>query len=413
MKVLLINKYHYFRGGSETYYFGLAKALENAGHEVFFFSAQDKRNLPCREEEYFVSGVEFNGNLSVKEKLRAGARMFYSFEAKKKLKSLIREKHPDIVHVGLFHRVLTASVIDAAWEEGIPVVFTMHDLNCICPNHTMQSHGQICEDCLHGNYLHCIKSVCFKGSRAKCAMAAAESAFNLRTGVYDRISLFITPSAFYKKKLEESGITKSPVIHIKNFLPEDTEYEWKGRRGDYILYYGRLSEEKGIMTLIDAVRMLPDVRLKIVGDGEKEEEIRKKVLEDGLEKRISLEGFKSGKDLHKYIDDAECVVVPSEWYEASGYTACEPQARGKIVIAADAGGLPENIIDGRTGFVYPMKDVGELARKIRMVREMTDEEYAKMSRNAVRSAKSMFLCSGYIKELTALYETLAKKGSVI
>lgn len=111
--------------------------------------------------------------------------------------------------------MLTASIVDAAKKHGIPVVLTMHDLNCVCPNHVMLDHGKICEACLHGNYWNCVKRVCFKDSRAKCLMAAIESDFNKRSGLYRKIDLFITPSECYKNKLEASGLTKSPIVHMK------------------------------------------------------------------------------------------------------------------------------------------------------------------------------------------------------
>lgn len=152
MKILLVNKYFNMHGGSETYFFGLADLLRQAGHEVIFFAMQDEKNLPCEQSAYFVSNVEFNGELTATQKLKAAFRMVYSFEAKKKISALIEKEKPDIIHINLFHRVLTASIVDAAKKHGIPVVLTMHDLNCVCPNHVMLDHGKICEACLHGNY---------------------------------------------------------------------------------------------------------------------------------------------------------------------------------------------------------------------------------------------------------------------
>ena len=267
MKILLVNKYFNMHGGSETYFFGLADLLRQAGHEVIFFAMQDEKNLPCEQSAYFVSNVEFNGELTATQKLKTAFRMVYSFEAKKKISALIEKEKPDIIHINLFHRVLTASIVDAAKKHGIPVVLTMHDLNCVCPNHVMLDHGKICEACLHGNYWNCVKRVCFKDSRAKCLMAAIESDFNKRSGLYRKIDLFITPSECYKNKLEASGLTKSPIVHMKNFLPADTKYAVQGKRGDYVLYYGRLSAEKGILTLVRAMEKLENIPLIIVGTG--------------------------------------------------------------------------------------------------------------------------------------------------
>ena len=409
MKILLVNKYFYVRGGSETYFFGLAELLKKAGHEVIFFAMQDEKNLPCVQSEYFVSNVEFNGDLSISDKIKAALRMVYSLEAKEKISSLIEKEKPDIIHINLFHRVLTASIVDAAKKYHIPVVFTMHDLNCVCPNHTMLDHGTICEACLHGNYLNCVKRVCFKDSRAKCLMAAVESEYNKLSGLYNKIDLFITPSEFYKKKMVESGLTRSRIVHIKNFLPAQTEYGVHGKRGEYVLYYGRLSWEKGIVTLVRAMEMVKDIPLVIVGTGPEEEAIRAEVNRLNLEDRVSLVGFKSGEDLWRYVRESACVVVPSEWYEASGYTACEAQAAGKPVVVTNAGGLPENIVDGDTGFISNMGDAQALAEKIVRIVSASDHEYESMSKKAVENAEKLFSAEHYVFMLTGLYQELIEK----
>lgn len=409
MKILLVNKYFYVRGGSETYFFGLAELLKKAGHEVIFFAMQDEKNLPCVQSEYFVSNVEFNGDLSISDKIKAALRMVYSLEAKEKISSLIEKEKPDIIHINLFHRVLTASIVDAAKKYHIPVVFTMHDLNCICPNHTMLDHGKICEDCLHGNYLNCVKRVCFKDSRAKCLMAAIESEYNKLSGLYNKIDLFITPSEFYKKKMEESGLTRSPIVHMKNFLPAQTKYGVQGKRGKYVLYYGRLSWEKGIITLVQAMELVKDIPLVIVGTGPEEEAIRAEVRRLNLEDRVSLVGFKSGEDLWRCVRESACVVVPSEWYEASGYTACEAQAAGKPVVVTNAGGLPENIVDGETGYFSNMGDAQALAEKIVRIVSASDHEYESMSKKAVENAEKLFSAEHYISMLTGLYQELIEK----
>ena len=411
MKILMVNKYFNVHGGSETYFFGLAELLKKAGHEVIFFSMQDKKNLPCAQSEYFVSNVEFNGDLSLTDKMKAALRMVYSFEAKKKITALIEKEKPDVIHINLFHRVLTASIVDAAKKYDLPVVFTMHDLNCICPNHVMLDHGEICEDCLHGNYLNCIKRVCFKESRAKCMMAALESQFNKQSGLYNKIDLFITPSEFYKRKMQESGLTRSPIVHMKNFLPAQTVYSVQGTRGKYVLYYGRLSREKGILTLVRAMKKIQTVPLVIIGTGPEEETIRQEVHRLGLEDRVTLAGFKSGETLWRCVRESACVVVPSEWYEASGYTACEAQAMGKPVIATDAGGLPENLVDGETGFVCEMKNEAALAEAIKKVMGLSENSYNEMAQKAAVNAKRLFDADLYVVRMTQLYQELMQEKS--
>lgn len=406
MKILLVNKYHYVRGGSETYYFGLAQLLQEAGHKVIFFSMQDEKNRPCEQSEYFVSNVEFNGNLSVMQKVKAAMRMVYSLEAKKKISALLEKEKPDIIHINLFHRVMTASIVDVAKKYRIPVVFTMHDLNCICPNHTMLDHGKICEACLHGNYLNCVKRVCFKNSRAKCMMAAIESEFNKISGLYNKIDLFITPSEFYKNKMLESGLTKSKVICLRNFLPEKISISYKQEKESYYLYFGRLSEEKGVMTLLKAVQRVPNVRLEIAGTGPIEGTLQDYVHKMQLQKRVRFNGFLSGRALKDIVAGAKCIVLPSEWYENGPYSIMEAMAVGKPVIVSDEGGLPEIVENEKSGFVCQSFDTESLTNCIRKMEELEDRQYNQMSKYAATQATEMFDAEQYLKNLLSEYKKL-------
>lgn len=409
MKVLLVNKYHYVRGGSETYYFGLAELLRNAGHEVIFFAMEDERNVPCEQSKYFVSNVEFNGNLSVKQKVSAALRMVYSLEAKKKFDKLLTAEKPDVIHINLFHRVLTASIVDVAKKHRIPVVFTMHDLNCICPNHTMLDHGKICKVCLSGNYLNCVKRVCFKDSRLKCLMAAIESEFNKRSGLYNKIDCFITPSEFYRGILLESGLTKSKVICMRNFLQKGS-VQPKGNHQGYYLYFGRLSEEKGVMTLLKAIERVPGVLLKIAGTGPLEQELKSYVGEKQLQDRVLFTGFLSGQQLVDVVSGAKCVVLPSEWYENGPYAIMEAMAAGKPVIVSDLGGLPEIVSDGETGYVFEAFKPDGLAACINKVETLDLQEYEAMSAVSTARAKELFAADSYVERLISVYRELIEEN---
>ena len=410
MKVLLVNKYHYVRGGSETYYFGFAELLRKAGHEVIFFAMQDKKNLPCEQSEYFVSNVDFNGELSIREKVHAAVRMIYSLEAKKKISALIEKEAPDIIHINLFHRVLTASIVDAAKKYHIPVVLTMHDLNCFCPNHTMLDHGKICEACLHGNYLNCVKRVCFKDSRAKCLMAAFESEYNKLSGLYNKIDLYITPSEFYRKKMIESGLTRNKVLCLRNFLPEKMVETERSAGGSYYLYFGRLSEEKGVTTLLKAVQNVPEIRLEIAGTGPMEQELQNYVHNRNLEDRIHFNGFLSGKALTDLVAGAKCIVLPSEWYENGPYSIMEAMAAGKPVIVSSEGGLPEIVQDGENGYICEAFKPKSLAECLRKMEKLDTKQYDQLSVTAKRMAKDMFEPSKYAERLLEEYTELLKKG---
>jgi len=406
MKILLVNKYHYVKGGSETYYFGLADMLRQSGHEVIFFAMADEQNLPCLQESYFVSNVDFNGRTSAFQKLKAAFRVLYSFEAKKKITRLILQEKPDIVHINLVHRHLTLSIVRAVRKLGVPIVYTVHDLNAICPNHQMLVQGRICEKCLHGHFGGCICQRCMKGSLLKSILAAAEAVNYKRMRIYQDIDLYITPSAFYKSLLDRARITASPVVHMKNFLPADTVFSADNPDGGYLLYHGRLSEEKGLMTLLQAVEGLKEVRLLIAGSGDMQKELEKYIAAHQLETQVQFMGFQSGAALRKLVAEAKCVVLPSEWYENGPYAVMEAMAQGKPVIASRIGGLPEIVEDGVTGCLCEPFDSASLRACIEKVWSLPAPAYRQMQLRAVENARCWFAWEAYRDRLTELYEKL-------
>ena len=407
MKILLVNKYHYVKGGSETYYFGLANLLTKLGHEVIFFAMADKNNHPCKDEQFFVSNVDFNGKTSKMQKIKAGFRVLYSFEAKKSISALIEKEKPDIVHINLVHRHITLSIIRAIKKYNIPIVYTVHDLNCVCPNHEMLVNGKVCELCLKGKYRNCIKQKCVKGSTVKSALGAIEAINYKRMKIYDDIDLYITPSYFYKKKLEESGIIHPEIVHIKNFLPLDTKFKNDNEDKNYLLYFGRISEEKGIITLLKAMEKLQsNTPLYILGTGALEEQVKEYIKAHNLEEKVKMFGFKSGDELKKFVAQAKCIILPSEWYENGPYAIMEAMSQGKPVIVSRFGGLPEIVEDQKTGFICNPFDSEDLKNCIEKVCNLTADEYKAMSNTAVLNAKRDFDADTYGKTLIAHYERL-------
>lgn len=411
MKILLVNKYYYVRGGSETYFFALAESLKKAGHEVIFFAMQDEKNLPCEQSKYFVKNIDFNKKNNIFTKIKLAFKMVYSREAKKKFEKLVKDEKPDIIHVNLFHRVLTASIIDVAKKHKIPVVFTMHDLNCVCPNHTMLNHGKNCELCLKGDYYNCVKQVCFKNSRAKCFMAYLESRYNKKSGLYNKIDCFITPSSFYQHKLEESKLTSSKIITMRNFLSDDYKCDVNQPIivGDSFLYFGRLSEEKGVATLLKAVALNKSIKLKVVGTGPLEEELKKLSTDLNIDSRVEFCGFKKGEELKNYIRNSRAVILPSEGYENGPYSIMEAMALGKPAIVSKIGGLPEIVEDGYNGYIFKAFDKEDLISKIVKMQTASDNEIEKMGRNAIAFAKENFNKDKYIQQLVGIYNELLKR----
>ena len=196
MKILMVNKFYYIKGGSETYYFSLKNLLEKNGHEVIDFSMEDEKNFESKYSKFFVNNVDYNKEQSIFSKMKEAKKIIYSTEAKKKLELLIKETKPDIAHLHIFQHQLSLSILDVLKKYNIPIVYTAHDLKMICPNYKMLTHGEICERCKDGKYYNCLKYKCLKDSMAKSGVAMMEAYINKCRKAYDKIDYIISPSKF-------------------------------------------------------------------------------------------------------------------------------------------------------------------------------------------------------------------------
>lgn len=404
MKILMVNKFFYIKGGSETYYFSLKKLLEQNGHEVIDFSMQDEKNFESKYSKFFVEGVDYNKKQSIFSKIKAGMKIIYSLEAKRKLEKLIKETKPDIAHLHIFQHQLSLSILDVLKKYNIPIVYTAHDLKIICPNYKMLTNGQVCEKCKGEKYYNCLKNKCIKDSTVKSAIGMIEAYVNKWRKAYDKIDYIITPSKFYKDKFIEFGIDANKVTHIPNFLTEENIDYDKLEEQDYYLYFGRLSEEKGIMTLIKAVQEA-NVKLKIVGTGPLKEEIEKYVSENKLT-NIEILGFKSGKELYTIVANSKCVVLPSEWYENGPYSAIEALKLGRPLIGSDLGGIPELIDEGENGYIFKNANILNLKNIINQVEDLDLLQQENMSKKSKEKFKLVYAGKKHLELLLDIYNNV-------
>lgn len=396
-------------GGTETFHYNLAEALTAAGHEVIFFSMHDDRNIPCPQDKYFVSNVNYNDqNLKGLKKIKTGFKVIYNFEAKKNFEQLIKDEKPDIAHIGLLHRQITFSVVDVLKKYDIPVVMHLHELTAVCPCYTMlRPDGTICSDCATKGYWNCVKHKCMKQSRAKSLLAYVEAMFLKCGHYYNKIDTYIAECDFYKKLVEKADFTTSPIIRMNNFLPINQEYKAYYQHDNYILYFGRYAREKGVLTILKAYAKLNcNEKLVLVGKGSEEKKIKEFVAENNLESKIEVNGAIFGTEMDHIIEKAKVVLVPSEWYENGAFVALQALAKGKIVVASDIAGLSEIIQDGETGFLAEAGNPESFAKTISNVLSMSDEEYIQMSNRIVEYAKRRCDAKCYIKNLTMLYSSL-------
>ena len=384
MKILNINKFYYRKGGSEAYYFALADLLRENNHEVIPFSMKDNKNYETKYSKYFIENISYE-NMGIKEKAINGAKLIYSFEAKKKVKNIVNDNTPDIAHLHIFQHQLSPSILKEIKKNGTYVVNTVHDLKVICPNYKMLNDGEICEKCKSDKFINCFKSKCIKGSTVNSMLNTIEAYTHRILKSYDYVDKFICPSKFYMNKFIEFGIPKEKVVHIPNFV-DVSKFNPNYEHEDYFVYFGRLSEEKGINTLIKSMKYVNKSKLIIVGTGPIEKELKEFVVKENI-KNVEFVGFKTGNELENIIKKSRFIVIPSEWYENAPMSIIEAMAYGKAVLGSNIGGIPEFIEDNHTGMIFNTKDEIDLASKIN---HLIDEEKQtiEMGKNArIRAEK--------------------------
>lgn len=406
MKVLLVNKYLYIKGGSEKYMFSVADAFKSLGHEVIFFSMIDEKNIQCSTSKYFVKNKSKDGNLA--SKLNLILHLSYSKEAYTNMTRLLNDEKPDLVILNLIHKQLTCSVIQAIkdYDKNLPIFWTVHDLIHVCPAYTMiDGKGEVCEKCLSGDFSNCVRNKCCHGSKTMSFLSTREAKQIKKHGWYDLVDLYICPSMFYKNMLEKSHFTSSKIICLRNPLPLDTIFEDESSNNGYLLYFGRLSKEKGVKTLIDAVRGV-DCELYIVGTGPEEEPLKQYVIDNSIS-NVCFKGFQTGDALNELVSKSRCVVLPSEWYENGPYSALEAMAHGKPLIVSNKGGLPELVTNN--GYIY--SDFSQLVASIKSIISLDSRTYLQLCSNSAEKAKQLFDPKQYISSLLEEYYEKTKTSS--
>ena len=360
MKILLIHKFLFPKGGAETYVTELGRTLESLGHEVQYFGMDDpKRTLGNRAGAY-TRNLDFHSH-SPLEKLRCGCRVIWSREAQRKLRRVLEDFQPDVCHLNNFNYQLTPSILVEMkrWRRKHPcrVVYTAHDYQLVCPNHMCFCRGTVCEKCFGGRYGHCVRNRCIHGSFPKSLVGAAEGWFWKRMGIYEVLDSIICCSAFLKEKLDANPLLREKTVVMHNFGRKSGERQWEKR--DYILYFGRYSVEKGIAELVEAAKKLPHIPFVFAGSGPLED------LLEGLS-NVKNVGFQQGEALEKLVGEARFTVCPSRWYENCPFSVLESLEQGTFVLGAAMGGIPELIRPGENGELF---GPGELTEKIRSLWE--------------------------------------------
>ena len=386
MKILMVNKFLYPNGGSETYIFKLGEQLQKKGHEVQYFGMEHAGRIVGNRLECYTSDMNFHaGGVG---KLLYPFRIIYSGEAKRKMRRVLEDFRPDVVHLNNINFQLTPSIIYAvrAFEKKrgkrIKIVYTAHDYQWVCPNHMMRipATGQICFACRGGDFKQCSKNRCIHDSRVKSLIGTIEAGFYAMRKTYGMVDVIICPSEFMKKQLDTDPLLAEKTVMMHNFIDKDTAVAGKthGKKkkrrekaevfgtaadgdrpaGDYVLYFGRYAEEKGTLTLLEACRALPEIPFVFAGTGPLEGRVNQAP-------NVENRGFVAGEELRRLIAQARFSVYPSEWYENCPFSVMESQMYGTPVLASDLGGAPELVQPGRTGDLFRGGDAQELTEHIK------------------------------------------------
>lgn len=410
MKILLIDVYNFNKGGAETVCFNTGKLLEKHGHQVVYFCLKWKENNPSPYSKYFPESKATRTGFF--KTVKNVINYFYHFEAAQKIEQLVKDEKPDIAHIHLLWGQITPSIFPVLKRYNIPILFTVHDYRIVCPAYTFRNgKGIICEDCKGKYFYKCFTHTCCKGSKAMSAVMAAEQYFrNWFFNPAKYIDGFLYVSKFAKEIQEKymPEVRQTHNITLYNFTTSIATTSKQIPTNKYFLFFGRLSYEKGVKTLLKAFKELPECNLKIVGTGPKEKELKLFVSNNSMN-NVEFLGYKRGLELIDLVKNAYFVIVPSEWYENNPMTIIEAYSVGTPVIGAKIGGIPEIITDGKTGYQFTTGNSDNLQETIKKIFSLTPEAYQRLSAGTLEFAHENLSLENYYPRLIAFYSHFLKQ----
>lgn len=402
--LLSINNYHYLRGGAEKVFLDHNELMKEVGWRVAPFSMHGEKNLPSEWSSYFVKEIEFGESYSTLQKMVNAVKIIHSYEAKQQIAKLVQDFRPSIAHGHNIYHHLSTSILSALRAHGVPVVLTLHDLKIACPAYTMLSHGKICEKCKGGGIHNVFTNKCMKDSTLLSGLIMVEAYFNQLFGMYKRnVNRYVVPSQFYIDKFVEWGFPRHQFVHIPNYV-ELKESHPKCQVGNYFVYAGRLSKEKGLITLVKAAAAQGS-RLIIAGSGPEELHVKKLSSELGAS-HVEFAGYLDKQALSELVAGCRAVIVPSEWYENCPMSIIEAFAAGKVVIGSDIGGISEMIEEGVDGFKFKMGSSDQLAGLMNQVARMTEDTLVEMGGKAVEKVRTHYSKEQYLEKTLQLYSEI-------
>lgn len=369
MRILLTNNNYTVQGGADVFYHEIGRMLEANGHTLARFSCAED-GLDVAQGRYFPSVPHYASGGLLSKASRVPS-VIYNRDARARMAQLIADFRPDLIHGFAIYGRLTPAILDAARSAKVPVVLSCNDYKHICPNYKLFHHGKLCEDCKGGRFHSALRNRCCHDNLAVSAVSMLEAYAQERMDIWRKnVGCFLFASRFMADKTEEFwGKGRVQIDFLRN--PFDyAVHHVPVHAGDYMLYFGRLIDEKGVDALIDAARHVPDVAVVIVGDGPDRAKLER--VAATLD-NVRVVGPAWGSDLKAWLYGARAVVVPSLWHENFPYVILQAFAAGKPVIGAERGGIPELVRDGPHGWLFDPLDIHTLAGLLAKVSTMKDE----------------------------------------
>ncbi|MEO8147092.1 MAG: glycosyltransferase family 4 protein [Bacteroidia bacterium] len=409
MKIILAHKFWRTLSGAEMYFHDVVRILKSNGHDVRVFTTNYNAEGGIDEKTsdpnviYGIPNNYLRGNFITR--ILNLPSIIYSKPNKLAFGELIDDFKPDVVHCFSLNVALSPSLLDACREKGVPVVMSCNDYKHICTNYRLYHHGKICTDCKGGKLYMPVVNNCCKHSFAFSVASSIEAYVheyknilrkNIHTFSYESEFMRNITDEFWEGKKHNSYLLGKP-FHAPAYQPH---YDHE----DYLLYIGRLSDEKGVDILLRAMKLVPHAKLKIVGTGPYKELLENLAKELELQ-NVEFMGSKWGDEAKDFIRKCRFVVIPSLWYENFPYVITETYALGKALIGSDRGGIPENIVPGETGYVYPADDFTKLAEYIQTMWN-NEERTIEMGKIAKQKVDAEFNDTVFYQKLLKLYDGL-------
>ena len=402
MKILMVNKFLYPRGGSESYMLYLGEHLRKMGHEIEYFGMYDDKNTVGNTLGLYTQNMDFHSNGF--SRFLYPFKIIYSFEAKKKIMKVIDEFKPDIVHMNNINFQLTPSIIYGIKKRKIALVQTVHDYQMICPNHLLYNFDKNipCEKCVGGSHINCIKNKCIHSSLVKSIIGVIEAKFYSLLKTYKKVDLFVCPSNFLENKLLSARkYYKGKTKTIHNFIDKNKFTNIDGREEPYIVYVGRLSKEKGVELIANTAKLLPQYTFSVAGSGPDEDLLK------GTN-NIRLEGFLTGDKLTKLMGNAKLLLLPSVCYENCPLSILEAHSMGVPVVTMNSGGMAELVKDGVTGTLVNDPTPEGIASKIKETIE-NEGYYNILKENCKKEKDNILSVETYCDILVNEYKRLIER----